>query len=121
MTGDPGRLEELAAEREKLNGQLARLSKRADSIRGRLFEIAKQERRERMKAQAGVSEGVRVAARGYSGKYAFLNDALGTLVKVNRTRAVVDYGEHGELSIPIVDLIAADDPQGFIVGVGTGT
>lgn len=41
-----------------------------------------------------------------------LNDAIGTLTKVNRTRASVDFGEHGVWLWPIDELQLAGDPLG---------
>ena len=107
--------------------KLAKLEKRRKSLKRKLYdadnavhEANRQIRRLQLKAHVG--EAVRNRVRHRAGdKWAWLDSATGTLVKVNRTRCEVDFGsagkEHGSqiVSMPIENVthVGDDRPDGF--------
>jgi len=65
----------------------------------------------------GVSNGVRLRNRNWANNRK-LDSALGTVLRVNRTRAVVDFGsEFGEWTIPVDQLlsVASGREQGVYI------
>lgn len=83
----------------------------------RSSEIQEKLRRLRLAELIGIENGVMTRHRVCSGQCMKLNDARGTLIKVNRTRCVVHFGKHGEWRIPFGNLLPATEAskQGYIM------
>lgn len=107
---------ERLAERIKANENLIGADRKAIwAIRDRLHRLT-------IAAAVGVPGGVRLRVRGsYVDRR--LDDATGVVVRVMRTRAVVDWGPAlGRWRMPMDDLLSVDSglPQGFRMGMGPG-
>ena len=110
-------IEKLLAEQKSLEGRKKRLAEQYHATTKRLeviqSTIRRMEERARLEPLIGVPGGVRNGFRRASHeKDAWMNDALGTLLKLNRSYAEVDYGERGEWRIPFFRLIPAIEEQG---------
>jgi hypothetical protein len=107
---------ERLAERIKANENLIGEDRKAIwAIRDRLHRLT-------IAAAVGVPDGVRLRIRGsYVDRR--LDDATGVVVRVMRTRAVVDWGPAlGRWRMPMDDLLSVGSglPQGFRMGMGPG-
>jgi len=118
-------IEKLEAEQRELDSRRKRLDKRADKLREEYRQLDRDKERiwsriraERLKVHIGKP--VRTSGL-VSGSDGWMNDAIGTLVKVKRTVCVVDYGDvgrkHGggdssEWELPIYDVIATNELKG---------
>jgi hypothetical protein len=110
-------IESLTAEEAKLRNKLKRLREQRDAIEGRLRAI--EDQKHRLAIAELVGKQVRIRTRYPVGDRCHkLNDVAGVLVELKRTRAVVDFGEHGRWRWPIDELLPADQAewQGFFMG-----
>lgn len=105
-------IDTLLAERRPIEARQRRRKKQAEADRARLFEISQQLEKLKLNELVGVQGGVKLGTR-YEADHpnAKFNSARGTLVKVNRTLALVDFGELGRWKWPIEDLVAAESRQ----------
>lgn len=106
-------IEKLRAEQEKLKKAIDRRRKQNAADDHKYYEIERQIERLKLVPLIGVEAGVQYAFRRASHeKDAWLNDALGTLLKINRKYAVVDYGDRGTWNIVFCRLQPAGERQG---------
>lgn len=113
------RIEKLQAEMKTIEARHKRRREADRKDNDRYMRIQDEIEREQLKTQIGKP--VQVDCRGRFPGQPWLDDAIGTLVKVNRTRALVEYPGRGEWSIPIRDLQPANEEQGFTVWLGGST
>lgn len=86
------RLAKLQAEQSQIEARRKRRKAADEADRKRLHELERLIHREKIVALVGVQSGVKVAYRQcHSHPEAFLNDARGTVTKVNRTIALVQW------------------------------
>ena len=105
--------EKLIAERERIVARQRRRKQQAEADRQRFYEIERKLEKLQLSKLVGIDAGVKINVRYEAGHpEATFNQARGTLVKVNRTRALVDFGELGRWTWPIHRLVAADGRQG---------
>jgi hypothetical protein len=106
---------QLVKKRDALHSKLHPINAKIGTISRQLYEM---EKREQIATLVGVPNGVKVSRRGkYQGKWAWMDDALGTLESIRRTRATVDYSGR-KVSVGVDDIIAADATQGFTLRLG---
>jgi hypothetical protein len=114
-----------ASRREKLQAELAqikaRAAKRAEQAcadRDRSIEIDRELWALELAPLIGVPDGVTIRYRGWDRRIP--DGTTGTLTKIARKRASVDFGEHGNWTLPITDLIAAakTDERGLTLHLG---
>lgn len=106
--------------------QITRRMKARDAAqcadRDRLLDVESKIHSETIRGLLGIADAVRIGHRRPSGhRDARFNDALGTVVDVKRTRALVDYGALGKWSLPLTDLKPASAEQGMFVSFSGGT
>lgn len=105
--------EKLIAERKQIEARFRRREKQHKADLDRHEEIGRLLEKLELAKLTGIEGGVKVRIRYEPGNpNAKLNHARGTLLKVNRTCAAVDFGELGRWNWPINELIAADGRQG---------
>jgi hypothetical protein len=109
---------ECEAEASKAKTKFEDLYRRCDAARRRYDKLAKQLRTLKRKQTAltlvGVAGGAKVRYRVRAGhKDEWMNDAACTLVKVNRTRVLVDFGDRGKWDFPLEDIIPVTADQDF--------
>ncbi len=105
--------EKLLAEQKKIEARMRRRNEQAQADQKRLYEIKRLLEKAELAKLTGIERGVKIGIRFEPGNPAAkLNHAVGTLVKVNRTCALVDFGELGKWNWPINELVAADARQG---------
>lgn len=117
----------LLSQRETLEAEAKRLAERIkahgdliDADRKAIWAIRDKLHRLTIVAAVGVPGGVRLRVRG-SYVERRLDDATGVVVRVMRTRALVDWGPAlGRWRMPMDDLLTVDSglPQGFRMGGG---
>jgi len=117
----------LTSQREALKAEAERLAERIkanqnliDADRKAIWAIRDKLHRLTIVAAVGVPDGVRLRIRG-SYVERRLDDATGVVVRVMRTRAVVDWGPAlGIWRMPMDDLLTVESnlPQGFRMGPG---
>lgn len=110
------RLDEVQRARASDREEIARLERELVGVQQRDRERAAEEHR--LTLALHVGERVRLRYR----KGHLLDDAVGTLLVVKRTRGTVDFGPpHGEWRWPLDDLLLESDPrgQGFVMRVAT--
>jgi hypothetical protein len=106
------RLEE---EKKKLRREAEKLNEQYEKVSQRLERIQAERHRLRLLDLVGVPDGVQRRFRTPPGsKTARLNDQKGTLLKVRKTRGVVDWSGE-EWDHPLDQLLPADQQQGFAV------
>lgn len=110
----------LESERQRITERRKRRRAAAERDEKRWVSIHDQLQRLAVLKLVGVPNAVKLKHAYPSGdKAARLNDKLGTIEKVNRTRAIVEFpGEPRPWSWPIECLIPADAPQGFVFATG---
>ena len=105
--------EKLLAEKKQIEQRQERRRKQDREDNERLCQIAEKLTGLRLMQFVDVPGGVKLNSRyGPKEQYFKISRARGTLLKVNRTRARVDFGELGIWTWPISELIAADSRQG---------
>ena len=105
--------EKLIAERKQIEARQERRNAAEKADRKRLEAIAMALMKLQLSKLIGVADGVKVNTRYHADHpNAKFNHAAGTLVKVNRTRALVDFGELGRWTWPVYRLTAAEGRQG---------
>ena len=127
------RIAELNEERKRLDAQedrreaaFRKYQKRCIAIcrqLGRLELELQREQQEKIKPLVGVPNAVQMAHREPDGnRCAYLNDVLGTVTAVRRTRATVDFDVDGGngWDFPLEELLPADATQGFMAGASMG-
>ena len=107
------KLEKLQTDLDAVDRKIERLTAQKIEAQNKHFDLNRAIHRENLKLHIG--DDVRIGCRGYSLDNPWLDDAIGKLVKVNRTRCVVDYGDRGEWTIPIHALKLATEAQRFTV------
>jgi hypothetical protein len=109
----------LDAEQAKLQERRKKINIERQHIEQRLSAIERE--KHRLTLVDAVGQQVRIRYRQPAGdRCAKLNDATGTLLKINRTLARVDFGEHGIWRWQIDELLLAGDAerQGFVFMLG---
>ncbi len=106
------KLEALHAQRDKLHAKSKRYRQLADDAWSQANRVEDEIRKEQLRTMVGQP-----VKRRYRSRFnEQLNDAVGTLLKVNRTRCVVDYGDPiGEWTIPIEDVAPVNEDQGWMI------
>lgn len=108
-------LDRLRAENKKLRNKLKRLANQREETQQALHASEDAIRRETLRQAIGQP----VKRRYRSSKHPLLNDAIGTLTSVRRTRCTVKYSEpiHGcdTWTMPIDGVCLAQDEQGETV------
>jgi hypothetical protein len=94
----------------KLEDQYKRARERVRKLETELHAARKDVKRERVKALIGrpVKHGTWLHS---SDRFAWLNNEVGTLQKVNQKYGVVDFGARGLMNIPFADIQSAEDPR----------
>lgn len=94
---------------QKLEASYQRARKRCRTLEDQIRVARRTLQRERVKALVGrqVKHGTWLHS---SDRYAWLNNEIGTLLKVNQKYGVVDYGARGLMNIPFSDIQSAEDP-----------
>lgn len=113
--------ERLEAERARLKERAARRRQEADRDLRRQLVIDDELLRLACLELVDVTGGVVLRTRlPHESRWSKLNDAAGTLIAVRRTRATVDFGELGRVSVRLDNLLPAAERgrQGFIVTCG---
>lgn len=114
-----GELAKAEAERLKVRKQIARLNEQLRELRARDRKIGDQLQRLTVKSMVGKP--VRMKYRLPAGdRWACLNDVVGVLLKVGRTRGEVDFAVHGKLSVPIDEIASPEQEQGIVLSLGSG-
>lgn len=116
-------MEPIEQRRAQLTAELASLKKRRErqhrereKDEKRWNEIDAELHRLSLLEILGREQGVKVRYRFPAGdRCAKLNDARGTLVAVRRTRASVDFGEHGKWNWLLSDLLPVNGEQGEVL------
>lgn len=90
-----------------------RHDQQAREAQQRIFAIERAIHAEEIRSIVGQQ--VKRRYRGSSNPQ--LNDAIGTLIEVRRTRCTVDFGTHGKWEFLISDILPLDQPQGRELGV----
>ncbi len=104
--------EKLIAERKRLYKRMEKLRETLKADQQRVMAIERALERLRLGDLVGVTGAVKPATRYEADhRYAKFNQARGTLIKVNRTRALVDFGDLGRWAWPIDELVATDGKQ----------
>lgn len=93
----------------KLEAQYKRARERVRKVETELLAARRTLQRERVKALVGrqVKHGTWLHS---SDRDAWLNNEVGTLLKVNQKYGVVDFGARGLMNIPFADIQSAEDP-----------
>jgi hypothetical protein len=109
--------EKLVAEKATLEMKMQRARNQYETAAARFekvnLSIRMIEERDRLALLVGIAGGVKVRFRRAPGEAnAWLNDTHGTLTKIGRTRAHVDFGPQGQWTFPMTDIVAAADRQG---------
>ena len=103
-------LDKATALLDRLRMQEKRTRKRLRDIELQIYKAKKAVNRERVKLLIGKP--VKYATwRSERDRNAWLNTAVGTLLKVNIRYGEVDYGERGKWRIPIDEIMPADDAR----------
>jgi hypothetical protein len=104
----------LEAERDRLTKRIKQAQKRIDDDKKAGRKVVQKLHRLSVIEALHVVDGVRLAYRGWA-KDKRLDDALGTVIEVKRTRCVVDFGSLGKWRFPIEDVlpVASGEEQGF--------
>lgn len=113
--------ERLDAEMSRLNERFQRRRQEAERDHKRHCAIQDALLRLRCLELLNVAGGVVLRCRQPDGsRWAKLNDAAGTLIAVRRTRATVDFGELGKVTVALDNLLPAAERQhqGFFVSLG---
>jgi hypothetical protein len=110
----------VATELRRLEAAEARLEADRKELARREAALRRARQRLRLKVLVGVRDGVRSSCRYPAGTQgACLNDRLGTLVRMCRTRAVVDFGDVGgdtrHWRMPLTAIIPAGQEQGQFI------
>lgn len=102
-------LDKAAQAVQKLERQYQNARKRVSNVETELRAARRTLQRERVKSLVGrqVKHGTWLHS---SDRYAWLNNEVGTLLKVNQKYGVVDYGARGLMNIPFSDIQSAEDP-----------
>jgi hypothetical protein len=113
--------EQLISQRKKLGKKQAKLSAEIDRLWRREDALVEKERAVRLSTLVGGQ--VRLRYRQPAGeRCAHLNDKVGTLVAVRRTRCTVDFGDGercGRWNWPLSEIMPADEElQGAIINLG---
>lgn len=114
------KLDARLADRESLRKAIERREAANRRDRGRIIELDAKIADERIRGLCGVTNGVR---RRYRDAHHMpeLNDALGTITEVRRTRCTVVYelpdGTETTVDAPLDGLLPAGQPQGEFVSV----
>jgi hypothetical protein len=117
--------EKLIAEQKKLKAKMRRLNTQFHDASDRLAEIDRQlhrlEKREQLEPLIGVPQGVKCSyRRAPHERNAWLNSASGTLTKIGRTRAHVDFDSHGSWTFPLGDIVPATERQAVTIAAFAG-
>ena len=109
--------EKLEAERAKLDARSAKRQAEAERDHVLREKLNAAIHRLDLAELVGVPGAVVLRVRGSDPRIP--DDARGTITKVNRTRASVDFGEHGhDWSIPLQSLLPAGKMQGWTIHIG---
>jgi hypothetical protein len=110
-------IEKLKAEQDKIRKRQKARREAAEADQARYFQIDHEIHLLRLKEVVGVPNGVRVSYRHHSSdKDAWMNDATATLLKLGRTRAHVEYEQHGLWNFAFRDIAPAGDQQAQSMG-----
>ena len=115
-------IEKLEARTREIDSRRERLEKRMREMDEEYRALGQERDRIQDRIQAEklkelIGKPVKTASESIRSKYAWMNDAVGTLVKVDQTLCVVDYGdvgkEHGypKYRLPIHEVIPADQER----------
>jgi hypothetical protein len=109
-----------SAELRRLEAAEARLREERADLERREAALRRARRRLRLQALVGVRDGVRSACRYPAGcQGAALNDRVGTLIRICRTKGEVDFGQVGgdarHWRVPLTEIIPADQKQGLFI------
>lgn len=103
-------LDKAIASVERLEKQEKRTRDRLRDIQLQVYKARRTVKRERVKTLVGKP--VKYATwRSERERNAWLNTAVGSLLRVNREYGVVHYGERGEWRIPINEIMPADEAR----------
>ena len=118
MTTTVNKIAALEAEQQRLKRSIERQKKKLWSDERRVHQIRNEIHDEQMKALVGIRHAVKRRARDTQ-HYPELNDALGTITKVRRTRCDVCFtlagGKEEIFDFPLNNITAANAEQGETV------
>lgn len=102
-------LDKAAKAVEKLEAQYQRARKRCRTLEDDICAARRTLQKEEVKALIGkqVKHGTLLRS---SHRFAWLNNEVGTLQKVNQKYGVVDFGARGLMNIPFAEIQSAEDP-----------
>jgi hypothetical protein len=112
------RQQALAAEKARVEERLGRLAQQAKECRDRLDAIRREQHRLTIESAVGQPGAVKIRVRYPPGhRRAYLNDRTGTVLKVSRKNAEVDFGDDRPWIWTIWDLVLASEPQAFTLAI----
>jgi len=113
-TEDCTRLVELRQQLKKTEQQVDRLKAKLEDTYTAGRKLVAAIHREEIKVLIGKP--VKRKYRSHSNPQ--LNDVVGILTDVRRTRCSINFGDHGNWTFPIEDVAAVDQEQGFEIMIG---
>lgn len=106
------KLEELRVKRDAVHAEGKRIKEQMQAklrnVQKRLDKLNADILREEVSAWLGQSVRYRFTLP-HSDPQAWMNDAIGTLVEVRRTRCTVDFGDRGRWNLPLDEIKHGDD------------